>query len=294
MRSQIPSICDGITPVPARAGIGVKPAHYRDLLRSQPPLAFIEVHAENYMGAGGPPHAYLEALSELYPLSFHGVGLSLGGTEPLDRDHLERWKVLIERYRPALVSEHIAWSRFSGTSLHDLLPVSYTREALGVVCDHIDEMQCFLKRRVLVENPSSYLTFSQSEISEAEFMVEVAHRTGCGLLLDINNVYVSARNHGFDPRAWLARIPGGMVEEIHLAGHSIVRDEDFEIRIDDHGSRVCSDVWQLYRETIARIGAKPTLIEWDTDVPELTVLLTEAKRADEVAAEAGDMHAAFA
>lgn len=294
MRSQIPSICDGIAPVPARAGIGVKPAHYADLLRSQPPLAFIEVHTENYMGAGGPPHAYLDALAEHYPLSFHGVGLSLGSAEPLDRDHLKRWHDLVESYEPALVSEHIAWSRIGGISMHDLLPVPYTKEALDAVCNHIDEMQSFLRRRILVENPSTYLAFPHSEIPEAEFMIETARRTGCGLLLDVNNVYVSARNHGFDPRAWLARIPGGMVGEIHLAGHAVVRDGDFEIRIDDHGSRVCSDVWQLYRETVARIGAKPTLIEWDTDVPELAILLTEARLADEAAAEAGEGHAAVA
>lgn len=294
MRSQIPSICDGIAPVPARAGIGVKPSHYADLLRSQPPLAFIEVHTENYMGAGGPPHAYLDALAELCPLSFHGVGMSLASAEPLDRDRLKRWRDLAGRYEPALVSEHVAWSRFGGISMHDLLPVPYTKEALDAVCDHIDEMQRFLRRRILIENPSSYLAFPQSEIPEAEFMVEAARRTGCGLLLDVNNVYVSARNRGFDPREWLARIPGGMVGEIHLAGHAVVRDGDFEIRIDDHGSRVCSDVRQLYRETVARIGAKPTLIEWDTDVPELAILLTEARLADEAAAEAGGSHAAVA
>lgn len=294
MRQQIPSICDGIAPVPAKAGIGVKPAHYRDLLQARPKLAFIEVHTENYMGAGGPPHAYLDALADLYPLSFHGVGMSLAGVEPLDRDHLERWRILADRYQPALVSEHLAWSRFGGVSVHDLLPVPYTREALATVCEHIDEMQSCLKREILVENLSTYVTFPQSEIPEAEFVVETARRTGCKLLLDVNNVYVSACNHKFDARAWLAQIPGGLVGEIHLAGHAVIRDGDFEIRIDDHGSEVCPEVWDLYREAVGRIGARPTLIEWDTNVPELSVLLKEARRADEAAARSDMAHAAIA
>lgn len=294
MRQQIPSICDGIAPVPAKAGIGVKPAHYRDLLQTRPKLAFIEVHTENYMGAGGPPHAYLEALAGLYPLSFHGVGMSLAGVAPLDRAHLERWRALVDRYNPALVSEHLAWSRFGNVSVHDLLPVPYTREALDTICDHVDEMQSYLKRKILVENLSSYIAFSHSEMPEVEFVAEVARRTGCGLLLDVNNVYVSACNHRFDPRAWLARIPGSMVGEIHLAGHTVIRDGDFEIRIDDHGSEVCPEVWNLYRETVARIGARPTLIEWDTNVPELSVLLKEARRADAEAARSDVGHAAIA
>ncbi|MDE2133843.1 MAG: DUF692 domain-containing protein [Alphaproteobacteria bacterium] len=289
MRSRSPS-CDGIAPVPARAGIGVKPAHYRDLLRTKPALAFVEVHPENYMGAGGPPHAYLEVIAGTYPLSFHGVGMSLAGAEPLDRGHLSRWRSLIERYEPALVSEHIAWSRFDGISLHDLLPIPYTNESLKLVCEHIDEMQNTLGRTILVENPSTYISFRQSEIPEPEFMAQAAHRSGCGLLIDINNVYVSACNHGFDPCIWLTRIPGNLVHEIHLAGHSVIKEDEFEVRIDDHGSRVSPDVWNLYQETIARIGARPTLIEWDTDVPELAVLLEEANRANELATQAGDAY----
>jgi uncharacterized protein (UPF0276 family) len=293
-RAQNTPPCDRAAPVPARAGIGVKPAHYRDLLTTRPRLAFIEVHTENYMGDGGPPHAYLQALAELYPLSLHGVGLSLGGAEPLDREHLRRWRALVDRYQPALVSEHVAWSRFGGLTLHDLLPIPYTPESLALLCDHVDEMQTALGRRILIENPSSYIAFHDSQIAEADFLTEIARRSGCGLLLDINNVYVSARNHGFDPRRWLARIPGDLVGEIHLAGHSVIRDQDFEIRIDDHGSRVCSDVWNLYSETVARIGARPTLIEWDTDVPELAVLLDEARRADDIAAQGSVSHAAVA
>ncbi len=294
MRAQLPHPCDCAPPVPARAGIGVKPAHYRELLENRPSLAFIEVHTENYMGEGGPPHAYLEALAEIYPLSFHGVGMSLGGAEALDRAHLARWRELVDRYQPALVSEHIAWSRFGGLTLHDLLPIPYTRQSLAIVRNHIDEMQTALGRTILVENPSTYISFRESEIAEPEFLVEAARRSGCGLLLDINNVYVSAHNHGFDPRNWLSRIPGDLVGEIHLAGHSLIRDGDFAIRVDDHGSQVCPDVWELYGETIARIGPRPTLIEWDTDVPELAVLLDEAGHADAVAAKEGKRHAAVA
>lgn len=284
----------GETLVPARAGIGVKPMHYRELLATRPPLSFIEVHAENYMGAGGPPHAYLESLAAQYLLSFHGVGISLGGVEPLNREHLASWRTLIRRYQPALVSEHIAWSRFAGNWMHDLLPIPYTSEALGVVCDHIDEMQSYLQRRILVENPSTYVEFQQSEIPETEFMVEVSRRTGCGLLLDINNVFVSAKNHNGDARQWLSRIPGELVAEIHLAGHSVVRDGAFAICVDDHGSRVSEDVWKLYRETITRMGTKPTLIEWDTDVPALDILLDEALLADQIAAQTESGHVAVA
>lgn len=271
---------NGASPVPAKAGIGLKPAHYARLLSERPPLSFLEVHAENYMGEGGPPHRYLSALAALYPLSFHGVGLSLGGAEGLDRAHLSRWKTLVKRYQPALVSEHVAWSRFQDRTLHDLLPIPYTEEALDVLCAHIDEMQDVLGRQILIENPSTYVSFAQSAIPEPEFIVAAARRTGCGLLLDVNNVYVSACNHGFDPRAWLADIPSALVGEIHVAGHSRVTLGGQDVRIDDHGSRVVSEVWRLYRETVARIGPTPTLIEWDTDVPALDVLLQEAKRAN--------------
>lgn len=293
--SGCPSPCrDGKAPVPARAGIGVKPMHYRELLQTNPSLAFIEVHTENYMGEGGPPHAYLDSLAAIYPLSFHGVGMSLGGVEPLDRAHLLRWRDLVRRYQPALISEHVAWSRFAGNALHDLLPIPYTAVALNVMCAHVDEMQAFLGRRILIENPSTYVAFEQSDIAEADFIVEVARRTGCGLLLDVNNVYVSARNHRFDARHWLSKIPAELVGEIHLAGHAIVRDGAFEMYIDDHGSRVCPQVWDLYRETIARYGARPTLIEWDTDVPPLEVLLNEARAADQIAAQADSAYAASA
>lgn len=273
-------------PPSAAVGIGLKPAHYHDLLRHRPPLDFLEVHAENYMGAGGPPHRYLTALAESYPLSFHGVGLSLGGTDPLRRAHLARWRELVDRYQPALVSEHVAWSAHGGYVLHDLLPIPYTAESLRTLCGHIEEMQDALGRHILIENPSRYLDFNDSSIIEADFLVEAAARTGCRLLLDINNAFVSCCNVDQDPGHYLARIPGHLVEQIHLAGHSIDSCETGRIRIDDHGSRVSDAVWQLYRDTVARIGPRPTLIEWDTDVPELAVLLDEAERARGIAAAA--------
>ncbi len=283
-----PSIAPtGLRPVPAAAGIGLKPTHYAELLERRPSLAFLEIHTENYMGAGGPPHRWLEALANVYPLSFHGVGASLGGVDPLDQRHLARWRELVDRYEPALISEHVAWTGHAGTALHDLLPVPYTTEALNLLCEHIDAMQSALERQILIENPSRYLDFQQSEMTETEFLVAAARRTGCRLLLDINNVYVSACNQDEDARRYLAEIPGELVAEIHLAGHAIrTTDSGHELRIDDHGSRVCADVWRLYDETIERIGARPTLIEWDTNVPALDELLDEAARADAVAASA--------
>ncbi len=277
----------GLRPVPAAAGIGLKPTHYSELLEKRPTLAFLEIHTENYMGAGGPPHRYLEALADIYPLSFHGVGASLGSADPLDPEHLARWRELVDRYEPALISEHVAWTGHAGVALHDLLPVPYTSEALQLLCEHIDTMQSALDRQILIENPSRYLDLVQSEMTETEFLVEAARRTGCRLLLDINNVYVSACNQDEDAHAYLAEIPGELVAEIHLAGHATrTTDSGHELRIDDHGSRVCTDVWRLYGETIERIGARPTLIEWDANIPTLDELLDEACRADAVAADA--------
>lgn len=273
--------------MPVSAGIGLKPEHYRDLLETRPPVGFLEVHTENYMGAGGPPHRYLEALAAHYPLSFHGVGASLGGIGPLDELHLTRWRALVERYDPLLVSEHVAWTRNAEYALNDLLPLPYTHEALARLCEHIDTMQNAVGRTILIENPSRYLDFAASEMPETEFLTEAARRTGCGLLLDINNVYVSARNQDEDARTYLAAIPGDLVGEVHLAGHAVrATPSGYELRIDDHGSRVCAEVWALYGETIARIGKPPTLVEWDTNVPALETLLAEAARADTVAADA--------
>jgi len=278
--------------MPDCAGIGLKPIHFKELLANEPELGFLEVHTENYMGAGGPPHRYLEALAEKYPLSFHGVGASLGGVDPLDRAHLDRWRALVDHYEPRLVSEHLAWTSNAGRTMHDLLPVPYTREALTVLCEHIDEMQSALGRSILIENPSRYVDFVESEMSETDFLIEAARRSGCGLLLDVNNVYVSACNQSEDAHAYLRAVPGELVGEIHLAGHSLTTTASgHELRIDDHGSRVCDEVWALYAETIARIGRRPTLIEWDTNVPALDELLAEARRADACAASAITSHA---
>jgi uncharacterized protein (UPF0276 family) len=273
--------------MPARAGIGLKPEHYRGLIAGTAAVGFFEVHTENYMGRGGPPHRYLEKLAADTPLSFHGVGASLGGTSPLDPKHLARWRELVDRYDPLLVSEHVAWTAQNGIALHDLLPLPYTAEALQVLCDNIDAMQSALGRQILIENPSRYVDFVASEMPETEFLIAAAKRSGCGLLLDVNNVYVSARNQGEDPSAYLEQIPGSLVGEIHLAGHSLqTTSNGCELRIDDHGSRVCDDVRDLYRQTIARIGLRPTLIEWDTNLPTLAELLDEAARADAAAASA--------
>lgn len=275
-----------LRPMSAQAGIGLKPAHYHALLAEKPAVGFLELHVENYMGPGGPPHRYLEALADVYPLSFHGVAMSLGGADPLDRDHLGRWRALVERYRPVLVSEHVAWSRHDGVALHDLLPIPYTWESLRVLCAHVDEVQNVLGRQLLIENPSRYLDFRGSEMPETEFLMEAARRTGCSLLLDVNNVYVSTHNQAEDPQSYLDAIAPELVGEIHLAGHAVKVFGERSVLIDDHGSPVTGSVLALYRRLVARTGRRPTLIEWDTAVPALHVLLDDARLADKVAAEA--------
>jgi len=266
-------------PIPAKAGIGLRFAHHQAVAESRPGVAWFEVHTENYMGGGTSLH-YLEAIRRDYPLSLHGVGLSLGSAEDLDRAHLERARRVIERVEPGLVSEHLSWSAVGGAYLADLLPLPMTEEALEIVCRHVSEVQDYLKRRLLVENPSSYLRFRHSTIPEWEFLARVSARTGCGILCDVNNIYVSACNHGWDAAAYLAALPPSAIGEIHLAGHAVRTIEGGRVlRIDDHGSRVAPEVWALYAEALARFGPVPTLIEWDTDVPPLEVLLEEAARA---------------
>ncbi len=265
--------------VPARAGIGLRAGHYRDLIARRPALGWIEVHSENYFG-GGPPLHYLEQARARYPLSLHGVGLSLGSTDALNRDHLAQLKALIARFQPGLVSEHLSWSSVGGHHLNDLLPLPYTEEALAHLVARIRQTQDFLGREILIENPSSYLQYRHSTIPEAEFMAAVARESGCGILLDVNNVYVSAVNHGFDPVAYLAAIPAARVREIHLAGHRVNRYPEGEILIDTHDARVCDAVWSLFRESLCHVGRVPVLIEWDTDLPPLDVLLDEARCAD--------------
>lgn len=276
----------GNSPIPLCAGVGLKPEHYRDILEASPDIGWFEVHAENYMGDGGPPHAYLTAVRERYPLSLHGVGLSIGGVGPLDKDHLARLKVLADRYQPALFSEHLAWSSHDTVYLNDLLPLPYTDETLATVCAHIDEVQDALQRQMLLENPSTYVAFAETSMSEVEFLTEVVRRTGCGLLLDVNNVFVQATNHGFDAADYLDSYPAEHVGEIHLGGHA--EDADYDgsaLLIDDHGREVADPVWELYARALSLTGPKPTLIEWDNDVPSWPVLFAEAKRADAVIAD---------
>jgi uncharacterized protein len=267
------------------AGVGLKHDHVAQVLSSKPEMGFFEVHAENYMGDGGPPHAQLSAIRACYPLSLHGVGLSIGSARPLDRDHLSRLKALDERYQPALFSEHLAWSshrdRLLGeVFLGDLLPLPYTLETLSRVCDHIDEVQATLGRRMLLENPATYVVFETSTIDEVGFIREIVRRTGCGLLLDVNNVFVSAVNHGTCADAYLDAFPVEAIGEIHLAGHAAVEDADGGLLlIDAHDRPVSDPVWVLYQRLIGRIGGRPTLIEWDNAVPAWPVLAAEAARA---------------
>lgn len=270
--------------LPAAAGIGFKPEHFEGLCALRPPLGFLEVHAENYMGEGGPPHAMLRALRADFALSLHGVGLSIGGALPPDRDHLARLRALCDRYDPESFSEHLAWSSHDEAFLNDLLPLPYTAETLALVCDHVDRVQEALGRRMLLENPSSYLRFESSTMAETAFLAEVARRTGCGLLLDVNNVFVSATNLATDPRAYLADFPLAAVGEVHLGGHAAEALPSEPLLIDAHGTPVADPVWTLYAEVIARAGPLPTLIEWDNDVPALEVLLAEAARAAAVLA----------
>ncbi len=265
--------------IPAQAGIGLRFQHHQAVLDGGPGVAWMEVHTENYMG-GGAPIAYLDAIRCDYPISLHGVGLSLGSAEGLDSAHLERVRQVAERIEPGLMSEHIAWNVVDGTYLADLLPLPMTEEALAVVCRHVDQMQNYLCRRILVENPSTYLRFAHSTIPEWEFITSVAERTGCGILCDVNNIYVSAHNHGWDAAAYLDALPPALIGEIHLAGHSVrPLPGGGTLRIDDHASRVCEDVWALYQRALARFGPVPTLIEWDNDVPPLDVLIGEASFA---------------
>ncbi len=263
-------------PVVRRAGIGWRAPHYRSLLEARPAVGFLEVHSENFFGAGGQPHHFLSRARRLYPLSLHGVGLSLGSADPLDRNHLESLRGLVRRYEPMFVSEHLCWGSIGGRHLNELLPLPCTEEALHHVSSRVDEVQEFLGRRILVENISSYVRFRHSTIPEPEFIAEISRRTGCGLLFDVNNVYVNAVNHGFDPAEYLDGLPAHAIEEIHLAGF----DEGDACLIDTHGRPVQDEVWALYRHAVARLGPVPSLVEWDTEIPDLGVLVAEARKAD--------------
>ena len=269
------------TCLPLRAGLGLKPQHFTEILETFPDLGFFEIHAENYLVAGGPFHHYLGRIRERYPLSIHGVGLSIGADGPLDPAHLDRLATLLDRYEPAAFSEHLAWSTHGGAFFNDLLPLPYNLATLNRVCHHIDQTQDHLRRRMLLENPATYVEFATSTLDEATFIREIIQRTGCGLLLDVNNAYVSGVNHQRDPYAYLAALPLDAVGEIHLAGFA--EDQDAAgapLLIDTHGAPIAEAVWELYAFALERLGPTPTLIERDNHIPSLTVLIAEAQCAE--------------
>jgi uncharacterized protein len=271
---------DSRVPMPAAAGIGLRAQHHLHVLSQSPRVAWFEAHSENYFADGG---AHVEALMRIrarYLLSLHGVGLSLGSTDPLDRRHLENLRRVVTRFEPALVSEHLSWSSVGGRFANDLLPLPYTEEALRHASARVAEVQDFLGRQMLIENVSSYLQFRATTLAEWDFLAGVAQESGCGILLDLNNIYVAARNHRFECRDYLQGIPPGAVQELHLAGHARIDLEGEELLVDTHGTRVCDAVWELYRDALRRFGELPTLIEWDTDIPAFDVLQAEAAHAD--------------
>lgn len=279
--------------LPRQAGVGFKPQHFTDIKEGRQPIGFFEVHAENYMGDGGLPHAQLTFLRENYALSLHGVGLSIGSMQDLDRDHLRRLKTLCDRYQPQSFSEHLAWSSHGTVFLNDLLPLPYTPETRDHIVRHIDEVQSTLRRQMLLENPATYLTFAESTISETEFLSEIARRTGCGLLLDVNNVFVSATNHKLDAVAYLASFPLDAVGEIHLSGHAETRDETgAPLLIDTHDAEVADPVWSLYESVVAKAGPFASLVEWDDKIPAWPVLRDEAQAAQTILDRAGRRSAA--
>ncbi len=270
-------------PIGGVAGTSFKPEHLPAILGTGPQAGFFEVHAENYMGAGGAPHRPLEAIRRDHALSLHGVCMSIGGPQPLDKTHLARFRGLVARYQPALISEHLAWSTHETSFFNDLLPLPYTEATLASVCDHIDEVQEAIRRPLLLENPSTYVTFRQSTMSETDFIRAITARTGCGLLLDINNVFVSATNHGYSALDYLADFPLAHVGEIHLAGHAEQTDDDGNLLlIDSHDGPVADAVWKLFEIIIARRGPVPTLIEWDSKIPEWPILRAEAAAAQAI------------
>ncbi|MEM1376665.1 MAG: DUF692 domain-containing protein [Pseudomonadota bacterium] len=279
--------------LPKRAGVSFKHDHTSEILEDAGDVAFLEVHAENYMGDGGHPHRTLERIRQDFPISLHGVCMSLGGPNALDRDHLARFKVLVDRYNPGQVSEHLAWSTHDDVFYNDLLPLPYTGETLKRVCDHVDEMQSVIGRQILLENPATYVLFDESELSETDFLREIVNRTGCGLLLDLNNVFVSATNHKFSAMKYLAEFPLHAVGEIHLAGHTEQEDDEGEmLLIDSHDRPVSDPVWKLYGRVLDRTGAISTLVEWDSDLPEWPVLRSEAEAANAILAKIERRHAA--
>lgn len=289
--------------MPNRAGACFKAEHFRDIVNDAPEVSFFEVHAENYMGDGGPPHAQLTKIREDHALSIHGVGLSIGGAAPLDIQHLDRLKKLVDRYQPHLFSEHLAWSTHTAGYVNDLLALPYTTETRDIIVDHIDQLQTHLGRQMLLENPSTYVTFEDSTIDEIDFISEVAFRSGCGLLLDVNNVYVSSVNQGWDPVDYIQRYPIALVQQIHLAGHTETEDAQGDrLLIDSHNGPFIDPVADLYAQVLDIKGAVPTLVEWDNDIPVWSELFADTQRAqamidlqagsDDVAKKTGTRHVA--
>lgn len=267
-------------PIPANAiGIGLRGEHYQEVSTGSPKVDWFEVHSENYFGQGGIAHTCLSKIRNSYPLSFHGVGLSIGSTDSLNQVHLARLKELIDQYQPALVSEHLSWSSVEGIYLHDLLPLPMTSEVIQHLVNRIQQIQEYLGQRILVENASSYLEFTHSHMPEWEFISEIAQQSGCGLLLDVNNVFVNACNHNFDPFEYISGVSPELVGEMHVAGHTVKKLSNGEIRIDSHDQRVCDEVWDLYKFAVQRYRHAPTLIEWDKNLPDFSMLLDEAEIA---------------
>ena len=266
--------------IPARAGIGLRAAHYQSILDTQPDIGWFEVHSENYFGDGGLPHNYLEKIRQAYPLSLHGVGLSLGSSDPLNQRHLDKLKQLILRYQPGLVSEHLSWGSIQQHYMNDLLPLPFLTDTLKHLVNRIHQVQEYLGTQILIENVSSYVQFNQSDMMEWEFITEVAKRSGCGILLDVNNVYVNACNHGFDPTTYLQYIPRHLVREIHLAGHTRKHFAEGDLLIDTHDQPVSDAVWALFNNTLPLFPATPVLIEWDSHIPDLSILINEALKAE--------------
>lgn len=271
--------------IPAQAGIGLRAEHHADLLERRADVGWLEAHTENYLAAGGLQHRTLTRLREEFPLSLHGVGLSLGSADRLDYVHLNHVAAAIGRYEPALVSEHLSWGAIGGRHFNDLLPLPRTREALELMVERVTEVQEFLGRQILVENVSSYLAFRDCDMSERDFLAALATRSGCGLLLDVNNVYVSAENHGFDALEYLRQVPSHLVQELHLAGHATNDCDGRRMRVDSHDRPVCPAVWELYSAAVRRFPQAATLVEWDSDLPPLHRLVAEAHHADRIRSE---------
>lgn len=273
--------------LPEIGGICLKPQHYEEILQQLPDAGWFEIHAENYLGAGGAPLHYLQKIRERYPLSVHGVGMSIGSANGLNEDHLRRVAALVERVEPESFSEHLAWSTHDSEFFSDLLPVPYSREVEDLVCDNIDQVQTTMKRPMLLENPSNYLTIETSTMEESEFLTNIVKRTGCGLLLDVNNIYVSAMNCGYSAQDYVRSLPLDRVGEIHLAGHSIDDSDAQEpLLIDSHDREVADAVWSLFEFTVKTAGIRPTLIEWDSSIPSLETMLGEKEKADRIALNA--------